>query len=355
MIQQIRSSDHVTNEMSVTPSSVPDRWLLVVKGMAQVKVEDQLGRRIGPNQEYPNLIENQIPGARYNRGQFFSSVFLNQPGVYTFMLIGQFPDSVKVSLGLYNAMGKFYTFFFHEVLMTERGQAQIVYNTADQSAMPVLTLDQEGNGEVVQIQPIILSPQASNDVEPPTTQIDTNDNIATISAMDNPGGAGILRTYYSMDGMTRATYTEPFPLPSDAKIVMAYSEDRAGNLEYPGAVRPVLGLSENHVVMRTRTGSQEIVKHIVDVVNLDPIPITGQLDWEAWTDVPWLSVEPRAGTTPYSITLSVRPVDLTADLHAAKVVIRSLTTGTVFAERTLDVYIEEEKEIEPNDPKPSDL
>jgi len=211
--------------------------------MAQVSVEDQQGRRTGPreDQDYPNLIENQIPGASYKSGQFFSSVFLNQQGIYTFALIGQTSTSVHVLLSLYNAVSKFYTFFFQGIPMTERSHARLVYNTADQSAIPVLVLDREGNGEIEQIQPTILSPQASNDFVPPTTQIDINDNVLTLSATDNPGGAGVWRTYYTTDGTTRAVYTEPFRLPPDAKIVMAYSEDRAGNLEYPGAVWPVLG------------------------------------------------------------------------------------------------------------------
>ncbi|MDQ3583434.1 MAG: hypothetical protein M3495_18295 [Pseudomonadota bacterium] len=340
--------------INVNELSVPDRWLLVVRGVAQLTVEDQEGRRIGPSRDpgYAALIENQIPGATYNPGQVFSSVFLMEPGIYTFKLIAKAPDRVHVSLSLFNAVGKLYAIFFQGVPLTERSQVQLVYDTADRSTMPMLALDRDGNGEIEQIQPTILSPQASNDIAPPTTQIEINDNVVTVSAIDNPGGAGVLRTYYTTDGITRSIYTEPFALPPDAKIVMAYSEDRAGNLEYPGAVRPVLGLSETHVVMKVRAGTQDTVQHTVDVVNLDPISVTGQLQWEALTDVPWLSVEPSAGTTPYPITLSMYSADLGAEpreagvkgisgiAYEANVIVRSVTPGTVFAERILSVRVE---------------
>jgi hypothetical protein len=147
--------------------------------------------------------------------------------------------------------------------------------------------------------------------------------------------------YISCDGTTRAVYTEPFRLPPDAKIVMAYySEDRAGNLEYPGAVWPVLGLSELQVVITATMGTQEIVWHTVDVVNLDPITVTGQLEWDASTNVPWLSVEPSGGKTPETMTLSVRVADLSRGSHETNVSIRSLTPRTFFAERVLPVRIE---------------
>jgi hypothetical protein len=329
------------------PNPVPDRWLLQVRGLAQVMVEDQEGRYIGPsrNSEHPNLVENQIPGAAYTPGQLFSSVFLDQSGTYTFTFITQFPhSSVHISLSPYNAVSKFSTFYFQGIPMTERSQARLVYDTVDQSATLVLALDREGDGEIEQIQPTILSPQASDDIVPPTTQINIeDDDVVTASAADNPGGAGILRTYYSTDGTTHAVYTEPFSLPPDARIVMAYSEDRAGNLEYPGAVRPVLGLSETRVVMTAKAGAQEAVRHTVNVMNLnplsgDPLSVTGQLEWEASTEAPWLQVEPSAGTTPYPMTLFMHATDLAVGHYEAKVIVRSLTPGTVRAERTLDVH-----------------
>ena len=233
-----------------------------------------------------------------------------------------------------------------------QSQGQLVYDTADQSTIPVLALDRDGNGNIEQIQPTILSPQASDDIEPPTTQIEINENVVTLSATDNPGGAGVFRTYYTTNGLTRSVYVEPFPLPPDAKIVMAYSEDRAGNMEYPGAVRPILGLSETHVDMRARANTQEPVMHSVDVINRDPLSLTGQLEWWAVTDAPWLSIEPRAGTTPESITLSVNSADLAAEppkskvtgfsgvAYEAKVIVRSRTIGTVFAEQMLHVHVE---------------
>lgn len=324
---------------ALRPNPAPDRWLLQVRGTAQVMVEDHEGRYIGPsrNPDYPYLVENHIPGASYKPGQVFGSVFLDRPGVYSFTFVAQFPTSVHISLGLFNAAGRFHTFFYQNVPMTRQSQARLVYDTDDQSAPPVLELDREGNGNAERIQPTILSPRASNDYVPPRTHLELDGEVVTASATDNPGGAGVLHTYYTTDGTNRIVYGEPFSVPPDAKIVMAYSEDRAGNLEYPGAVRPVLGLSETHMVLRARVGSRETVRHDVEVVNLDPISVTGPLEWEASADVPWLWVEPSAGRTPYSITVSMRSADLPVGRHEGKVIVRSTTPETVFPERTLHV------------------
>jgi hypothetical protein len=325
----------------VRSSPVPDRWLLVVRGLTQVIVENQEGRRIGPSRDpdYPNVMENQIPGASYKPGQFFSSVFLNRPSIYTFTFIAHAPSNVHISLRLYNAVSKFHSFFFQGIPMTERSQARLVYDTADQSAMPVLALDREGNGVIEQISPTLLTPQASDDIVSPTTKIYINDNIVTLSATDNPGGAGVWRTYYTTDGITHSIYTDPFPLPPDSKIVMAYSEDRAGNLEYPGAVYPVLGISETKIVLKAKAGDRKAVQHVIDVVNLDPFPLTGPLQWEVFTEDPFLSIEPAAGLTPYSITIYANSAKLKPAPYKATVVIRALTANTVFAERTLQVQL----------------
>lgn len=54
----------------------------------------------------------------------------------------------------------------------------------------------------------------------------------TLSAADNPGGTGVARTEYSLDGITWSPYTAPFTLASEGITTILYrSVDYAGNVE----------------------------------------------------------------------------------------------------------------------------
>jgi hypothetical protein len=323
----------------VSTDAVSDRWLLQVRGAADIIVEDQQGRRIGPliGQEYRNVYENQIPGASYKPGEAYSSVFLNRPGVYTFTLSTKIPNRVHIYLSVFNAGGKLGTFFFQSVPLIQASQGRIIYNPADSTVAPTLDLDYEGNGAIQQIEPVLLTPEASSDMAPPVTQIYASDNVVTVVAADNPGGAGVLRTYYSTDGVTRAVYTGPFAVPLDARIVMAYSEDRAGNTEYPGAVRPVLATSESFLVLTAPAGSPAPVERTIDVLNPDPFSMTGQLEWEASTDSSWLALAPARGTTPSQLLIRLDAVALTAGTYNAGVIVQSLTAATILGQRVVRV------------------
>jgi hypothetical protein len=128
---------------------------------------------------------------------------------------------------------------------------------------------------------------------------------------------------------THRAYEGPFPIPADAKVVMAYSEDIAGNLEYPGTARPVLGVSPSEI----RFDSPRDVAS-VEVLNLDPLRVSGQLDCVVLPHENWVVVEGGRGTTPYTFT--VRAADDQPHSQAT-ILVRTLTEGAVFAERTVTV------------------
>jgi hypothetical protein len=82
----------------------------------------------------------------------------------------------------------------------------------------------------------VLSGPASRDLLPPRSSIAIADGIVTITAEDEPGGAGVLRILYSTEATGEFTqYTGPLALPPSAAVIRAVAIDRAGNAEYPGA------------------------------------------------------------------------------------------------------------------------
>jgi len=185
-----------------------------------------------------------------------------------------------------------------------------------------------------------LDPHESRDILAPKTTISLEDGKVVMIATDDPGGSGVLRTYYTTDGRIFSIYQEPFFLPPEARTVMAFSVDRNGNREYPGAILPVLGLSETHLNLTTTTGEQKVGPRTVHIRNLDPLSLTGPLAWTASTDVPWLSIEKTEGQTPDELTLSVNPGNLESGTHRGNVIVRSSTPGAVYAERVVPVVLE---------------
>jgi hypothetical protein len=124
-----------------------------------------------------------------------------------------------------------------------------------------------------------------------------------------------------------------------AKLVMAFSTDRNGNQEYPGAVLPVLGLSQRQFVFRAMVGDRDVVPQQLRIVNLDPIPLTGSLEWSVSTDIPWLTIEPTKGITPGTVNLSPHIVGLQASTYTGTVIVTSPTPEVVFAEQTVSVEL----------------
>jgi hypothetical protein len=57
----------------------------------------------------------------------------------------------------------------------------------------------------------------------------------TLTAVDNPGGSGVARIDYSLDGSAWTEYTGPFVVSTDGHhSVSAFATDRRGNAETPG-------------------------------------------------------------------------------------------------------------------------
>src|SRR5207248_2708638 len=155
------------------------------------------------------------------------------------------------------AMIKLDTVFFHAIPMTKGSRISFVYNTANPLEGTVIILTSLGITQKISPTAILNSRESADNI-PPRTTITIQDGQVIVSATDNPGGSGVLRTLYTTDARTFSVYREPFPLPSDAKLVMAFSVDRNGNQEYPGAVLPVLGVTPTSVSFTAQPGDQSI-------------------------------------------------------------------------------------------------
>ena len=85
-------------------------------------------------------------------------------------------------------------------------------------------------------------------------------------------------------------------------------------------------------------------------MNLDPIPVTGSLEWVASTNIQWLTVEKKEGRTPDLMTLYVDRGNLKPGTYTGDVVVRSPTPGVVYAERIVSVVLEIRADQEASSP-----
>jgi hypothetical protein len=304
----------------------------------------------GQPQALPQLYEISIPGASYNPGRSFTTVLLTQPGIYTCRCRAQTSCAVDIYWTPFHASSRLQTIYYHGVLMRPQSQLQWVFNTTVYAAEPP-TIKRMATGPYPlpeEGQPIaptaILEPQESLDTLAPQTTISFQNDLVVISATDHPAGSGVLRTYYSTDARTFSLYQQPFPLPPEAKTVMAFSIDRNGNREYPGVILPVLGLSETQLIFRAKIGDSQIAPQVVHVRNLEPIGVTGELTWVAITDAPWLIIDKQVGQTPDMLTIAVDIGQAGSEpgTYTGSVVISSSTPGAVYAERVVPVVLEVE-------------
>jgi hypothetical protein len=251
----------------------------------------------------------------------------------TVTLTATVANPVNVYLSLYNDVGRFGTYFFRRVPVptSVSGVARLKFDPL-RPGEPVFVTEQSGSAAPVRTTATRLTGVACAVTQPPTTRLDIADGRVRVTSHPAVDECPVARTYVTTDGVTHKPYEGPFSVPPDAKVVMAYSEDIAGNLEYPGATRPVLGLSAAQVRIAP-DGTATIA-----VTNLDPLGVSGELDWRGQCDADWLVLEPSSGTTP--ATLLLRTTDEHARRGTARVVIRTSRADAAVSERTLTVLVD---------------
>ena len=213
-----------------------DHWLLRVRGGAGLDIIDDQGRHDGPTAGNPVLLEHNIPGLYTTPGQSFGYVSITAPGSYTITLSGTVSTALDIYVTPSAGSTRLDTTFFQGVPLTGSGKARVEIDTGKSWLMT--SLDPLGNGNFEPVAPTaVLDAAASLDSVPPTTAISVANGNVTLSAADNPGGSGVLRTYYEAGDGRFQVYSGPFVAPPGATRVTAFSLDRNGNFEVPFATQ----------------------------------------------------------------------------------------------------------------------
>ena len=314
-----------------------DRWLVEVTGLAQLDVTDADGNHLGPHPRLPDGIEERIPGASYRPGPPVTTVFL-PAGRYDLRVTAKVRQALRIRVRRYAGAEVLSSLLFRELAVEPGDIARFTLaRTTSLDAAAWLTVEPGGGGAQRRIAANVLTPAQSEDTAPPRTWARISDGTLVVDADDSPGGSGVYRTIVSLNGTDRISYDGPLAVPLDATMVMAYSEDAAGNLEYPGWVAGALGISAPEVQFRHDSTAPEDI----EVVNLDPLSISPPISWRAMSAVPWVRLEPPSGQTPQSLRVWIDPTLLPPDDGEVSGEITITVNGSdaVVASRTLLVTV----------------
>lgn len=220
-----------------------DGYWQEVNSPVELHIYDELGNHLGPTPE--GTIEYGIKGAQYDVVGHDKSAFIPKGIRYTVVLTGT--EQGKFDLRLKDVQGGSIatTALFKDIPVNADNTAKVSLDPADNY---VMSLDRTNDGVPDENIPpnAILDPIQSQDTVPPTTTISVtpsgNDFLIELIAADNPGGSGIERIEYTIDGgATVHMYSGPFTVnPTEVSVIYAKAIDRAGNEEYPLASATVV-------------------------------------------------------------------------------------------------------------------
>ena len=208
-------------------------------GTAALDIYDSANRHTGPVPKIPFAIEKHIPGAGYEVSNG-AVVAVLPDGVYTIKLPGtQDQGAAQLRLNRLSHGEVIESLVFESIPTSKTSMATLTMNTANFD--PELTLKYKYDEQSPQQEIGVLSHLTgveSEDILPPvsTIALGTN-NLVTITAEDNPGGAGVYQILFSTEDepTTYQVYGDPFQLPEGSERVTAIALDLAGNAEYPSA------------------------------------------------------------------------------------------------------------------------
>jgi len=209
----------------------------------ELHVYDENGNHMGPDAN--GDIEMGIAGAAYDIIE--ENKFAVLPKGHEYKITGQATDS-----GLFNARIEdvvagvtVKTVYFNEMPLTGTA-TKAEMNITDNQTDYEIRIDRDGDNvfESEKAPDSILNEEESKDFVKPETVISAEGEIGNngwfksdvnirLTAQDNEGGAGILKTEYSLNnGESWLNYSEPFSVPEEGETKILYSStDRAGNRE----------------------------------------------------------------------------------------------------------------------------
>lgn len=236
--QSVIARSIAVSSRSEALSSEMTSWRIELRGPAAgLTIDNGRGGRMhwGGGLHDERLVENTMPGASFDKGPYQKTVLLTEPGNYRLSVSGKLPfTEFNLYISSFTDQGRGDTLLYRGIPLFAAGRAELVYQTG-QTEVPRLRLNSRGGPDFEDVEPTVLSAQESADADPPTTKLTIRDGMVVAEASDNDNGSGVFRTWYIVEGETWRLYEGPFPVPSGGAAFSAFSEDLAGNLEYPGA------------------------------------------------------------------------------------------------------------------------
>ena len=211
---------------------------------ANLQVTDAAGNITGVNTRDPGDQTN-IPGSDFFLFPNNQIAVVPSGGPYILSINGTGSSTFDLRLREWQDATITSTILYRNVPVTPNTHARLVYQTGN--TLPILEVDENGDGIFeLQISPSIVLGAHMPDEQPPATTITasgtpglngwyTSNVTVTLSAVDNPGGTGVLTTEYSVDGgKSYQAYTSPFTISQEGTLtILARSVDREGNVEDP--------------------------------------------------------------------------------------------------------------------------
>ena len=327
-----QSTPEIVPLTAVRPAEVtPDRWLIELTGLAELEVIDAEGRRVGPDPQAPARIENLVPGATF-AGEASSS---------TAMLIGNGFEVRVTSIVTTDLRLHVRPFAGTTALPSTLFRTQLTGGTTATTSLaaegPSALRTVAGEARARAVVGRQLSPTQAADTAPPTTRVRIIDGVLVADADDT--GSGVARTLVSFDGVQHTRYDGPAPLPGHATVVMVHSEDVAGNVEFPGFVRGVLGVGTEEL----KFGRHEHESQRLPVLNLDRTRLSKPIRWRATTSAPWVRLTPETGETAEPSAELEISIDLTqvpaGDDVSAEITVQDVDPSAAVPARSVTVRL----------------
>ena len=190
-------------------------------------------------------VETQIPGVSFDTIGDASFAVIPAGQIYTVQVTprdgasGQTYDAYVQATDASDAVTS--QEYFNAVPVPSAGATTRIAYAPDDGSSPTIsysgndrTNGQESSGVVVPS--ATLTGAQASDTEPPTTTAALTDSGAVVlTANDDyqPDASGVLRTDYSVDGVTWQPYTAPIQLDGSETAIAFASTDNAGNTEAP--------------------------------------------------------------------------------------------------------------------------
>jgi len=237
----------------------------------EVHIYDQFGNHTGPIEN--NGIEYGILGADYEiiNGQKFVFLSTDEGQEYVINGVGEDDGTFDLLISEINNGDILSTRVYNDVPIMLN--SQINFDISENSDDAVIEYDFENSGRFYDIESdAILDGAESDDLVPPETQVVLtgrerrdgsfiSDVMVELEANDNL--SGVLKTWYSLDGVNFKEYIEPFELKRrNVYNLYYYSSDRAGNNEEINVLEIKVGITQKQFEKCWQSGKcSRIIRH----------------------------------------------------------------------------------------------